>query len=168
MPCAYELKMSADAKTFSIASRWHAGGGWRNNISDKPTDDFTVRFSECPAQAAFDDVKDNASVRRTSGDLFIGFILPQVFNPTGHTIHRIGAYMLWPCRGVMYGTRADGIKYCPPFFSGTIRCTIDRVACTISFVVNGVDYGIAWRDVDGQPLHAFVGLWEPGFCVELV
>lgn len=157
-----DVAMSPDSRSFTVAGRW-SKGGWCNSISEDATNDFTVRFESVDTRGEAIALPINES-----GELFIGFISPLVFSKQSHGITTMGAYALWPTRATLYGTGHNGTLYCPPFGSpGLVRCVADRAAKTISFVVNGVPYGIAWREVEDRPLHAFVGLWEPGFRVQL-
>lgn len=49
-----------------------------------------------------------------------------------------------------------------------VTCTLDRKDNTISFAINGVDKGVAFRNVLSTPMHALLELYNNGGSVMLL
>ena len=93
----------------------------------------------------------------SSNSVCIGLIsYPSHFTPTGFNCK--SSNMKSFCMstyGTLYGNGADSKKYSSPVPDGAIvECVRDRVNRTISFVVNGVDQGVAFTGVPDEELHA--------------
>lgn len=129
----------------------------RHVVSTGFTDDFTVRLS------------DNGVMHGVS-IVCIGFAREGLdFTETRH-VTRDGVYTLVPHVGKLFGTldRTMPEVYCPLFTHGMVRCVADRLNGTISYHVDGVDQGVAWRGVAPGPLHAVVIFIYPGVSTELI
>lgn len=122
-----------------------------------PSDDFTVRLQQHPSAPH-------------PGVLAVGFISPAAFKPDLDIQQSEEAYGVMPRSGVLCGAKNNGSVFCDGFTKGTVRCVADREAGTITYYVDGVNKGVAWRDVPEGPLHAVVSFWfdAPGVGVELL
>ena len=79
-----------------------------------------------------------------------------------------GAYMLHCKNGYVYTSGKSGTAYTQKVTVGsTVRCVRDLAAGTISFVVNGVNKGVAFTNVPPGDLYAVVDLCRVGASVRL-
>ena len=70
--------------------------------------------------------------------------------------------------GILYGSGKSGTAYTQAVTVGsTVRCVRDLTAGTISFVVNGVNKGVAFTGVPPGDLYAVAELHQVGESVRL-
>lgn len=141
----------------------------RNVGTVQPTDDFTVNV---PLQAArpLPAFQFGTPLGSVSGQVYIGFSTQRIA-PSGTNFQ--GTYVLLLSDGTLqlpsqslFNQQRSG--YCDGVTHGTVRCVADRASGTIRFHVNGVDKGVAYRNVPPGPLYAVVMFPAEGVVVELV
>ena len=70
-----------------------------------------------------------------------------------------GSFQLSQC-GSVSSSNVDR-EYCPPIPRGaTVECVHSCVDRTITFIVDGVNHGVAFRDIPSAPMYATVMLHE--------
>ena len=70
--------------------------------------------------------------------------------------------------GYLYGSGKSNTAYTQTVTVGsTVRCVRDLAAGTISFVVNGVNKGVAFTGVPPEDLYAAADLYHVGASVRL-
>ena len=90
------------------------------------------------------------------------------FRLNQHIYNQAGAYMLYCQDGALFGSGKSYTAYAQKVTVGsTVRCVRDLAAGTISFVVNGVNKGVAFTDVPPGDLYAVVDLYYVGESVRL-
>lgn len=99
-------------------------------MGKQPTDDFTVQF-----------VPSASTPERCWGNLLIGFITKDAFNPNGIAAEGTIAGRLCGLRP-RRGHVDDGVgthSYCEGFTEGTVRAVFDREQLAVSFHVNQIN-----------------------------
>lgn len=88
------------------------------------------------------------------GDVLIGLAPRRPIHDDDSLIYLAdNAYVIWPCKGEVTFDETT-LVYSDPFTSGVVRCVRDRVEGTISFVVNGKNWGVAFSGVGDEALYA--------------
>ena len=122
------------------------GGGndWNAGLSQNPTTRFTVRFNL--KGAAYNDV-------------MIGFIAISSFTPSSRNHNTPNSFCLCTYNGNLWGNGNRNKAYCGTIADGsTIECVRDLQRAIISFIVNGVDKGVAFTAVPGEDLFAIANI----------
>lgn len=132
----------------------HQGGGLWNCgvVADQPLERYRVQVTN----------------RGEGGYLMIGFhTLP--IQPNGD--NTTGGYYLWVRNGNLYSAAGGNITYrgCRIAEGSIVESVYHRSSGTISFIVDGVDRGIAFKKVPGhQVLYPAVDLGEVNTRVTLL
>jgi len=106
-------------------------------------------------------------VQFSKGDsVLIGFVAKENFNPEGTNFNKSGNYYILGKSGNLYP--GGKLYYQSQIAEGwVIECIHDKQNSTISFIINGINNGIAFRDVTGDCYPA-LDIGEEGISVKLV
>ena len=130
------------------------GIGWNaSGVSQNPTTRFTVRFNRNGA----------------SNDVVIGFIAISDFTPTSDNCSKPNSFCLYTYNGTLHGNGNSYKAYGGDIADGSIiEYVRDLQRATISFIVNGVDKGVAFTAVPREDLFAIANIHYQNISVTFV
>ena len=103
-----------------------------------------------------------------NGNAILGLGQLAAFRLNKEMYSQAGAYQFACTDGRLYGSGISSGAYTQAIAIGsTVRCVRDVAAKTISFVINGVNKGIAYTGVPAADLYAVVDLYCTGASVRL-
>ena len=129
------------------------GSGWKTSITAMPV----------ATEVLFTFVADPAGNNNET----LGMASLGAFRLNQHIYDQAGAYMLYCNNGYLWGSGKNTAYTQTVNFGSTVRCVRDLAAGTISFVVNGVNKGVAFTGVPPEDLYAVADLCSVGQSVRL-
>ena len=96
-----------------------------------------------------------------NGGLVVGLIYRGSFVPMGDNHSLAKSYCWFTGNGSLYGNGANGKAYAGGAIAdgSIIECVRNRQNKTISFIVNGVDKGVAFTAVPDEDLHGLANIY---------
>jgi len=105
--------------------------------------------------------------RGASGNIMVGLAVADKVNLNGTNYTRSGWYY-YVNNGNLYSQNGDNSRaYAQTQYSTNITVVYDRETRTIKFIVDGIDLGVAYKEIVGE-LCPCVEMHDQGSIVELV